>query len=97
MNHVELLVDFTAIPREIGVDEVDDELGRVHVERDWEAARIEVWLHFGHRAAVCRASLRKQQQLVEHGESRSRRLMYGSDDDQVVPLRNVLHEGNDLE
>ena len=68
MDHVELLVDFAPVAGKIGVDEVDDELCRVHVEGNREAAGVEVRLDLRDRAAVCGTALRKEKQLVEHGE-----------------------------
>lgn len=97
MNHVQLLVDLAPVAGKIGVDEVNDELSRVHVERNGETAGVEVRLHLRDGTAVCGATLRKQKQLVEHGESRGRRLVNGRDDDQVVLLGDVLDERDDLE
>lgn len=97
MDHVQLLVDLAPIAGEVGVDEIDDELGRVHVERDWEAAGIEVGLDFRYGTAVRGPALREQQELVEHGEGRGRRLMDRRDDDQIVLFRDVLDERDHLE
>ena len=52
VNHVQLLVDFASVAGKIGIDKVDDELGRVHVERNREATRFEVWLNLCNRTAV---------------------------------------------
>lgn len=68
MNHVKLLVNFAPVAGKIGVDEINDELCGVHVKRDGETARVEVWLDLRHGTAVCGTTLGQQKQLVEHGE-----------------------------
>jgi hypothetical protein len=59
VDYAQLLFDFVPVAGKIGVDKVDNELRRVHVERNGEAAGGEIRLHLRDRTAVCDAALRQ--------------------------------------
>ena len=65
-DHLKLRNEFASVMSEIGVNEVDDEFGGVHVERDGEAAGIEERLDVLDWSRVCRVAMGEEEKLVEH-------------------------------
>lgn len=69
-DHLKLGADLSPVMSKVGVHEVDDELSRVHVERNGEAACIKERLNVLNWSTVCCVAMREEKKLVEHCKCR---------------------------